>query len=81
MGKKDGAKKAEEAQEKAALVSNAKEEEDEDTPVIKALKDIDEKYCIAEVAMERDIEKLHKEFAARQAPLLEERLKILSDAA
>jgi len=85
MGKKDNAKTAE---EKASLVSNAaeppkdkKEEEDEDTPVVKALKDIDEKYCIAEVAMEREIEKLHKAFAARQAPLLEERLKILSDAA
>lgn len=87
MGKKDGAKKVEEAQDKAAPVSNAPElpkdknqEEDEDTPVIKALKVIDETYCIAEVAMEREIEKLHKEFLARQAPILEERAKILSDA-
>lgn len=84
MGKKDGAKKKEEEE---TLVNNAapapkddnKEEEEEDSPVIKSLKVIDDKYCAAELAMEREVEKLRKQYAERQAPLLQERSKILSE--
>jgi len=45
------------------------------------LKVIDDKYCDAEAAVEKEIEILRKQFAARQAPLLEERTKVLSDEA
>lgn len=66
-------KKEEPKQEDAA--------EEEDTPTIKALKAIDDKYCSAEVELEREIEKLRKKFDERQAPLLEERRKALADTA
>jgi len=57
------------------------EAEEEDTPIIKSLKAIDDKYCAVEVELEQEIEKLRKKFDERQAPLLEERKKVLSDTA
>jgi len=78
MGKKDAPKNEVAAPEPKV---EPKEDEQEDSPVIKSLKEIDEKFCAAEMAMEREVEKLRKQYAERQAPLLQERLKVLSDAA
>jgi len=54
--------------------------EEEDTPVIKQLKAIDDKYCAAEVELEKEIEKLRVKYTARQTPLLAERRVVLNDA-
>jgi len=56
-------------------------DEEEDTPTIKSLKVIDDKYCAVEVELEKEIEKLRKKYDERQAPLLEERKKALADSA
>lgn len=53
--------------------------EEEDSPVIKQLKELDDKYCKTEVEMEKEIEKLRKKYDERQAPLLEERRQVLSN--
>lgn len=79
MGRKDNQAPKAEAKAKAAP-EEKKEEEEEDTPVIKALKALDDKYCEAELKMQAEIEKLRAKFTARQAPLLEERCKVLEDA-
>lgn len=62
-------------------VADNKPDEDsdeEDTPVVKALKEIDDKYCKIEVEFEHEVEMLKKKFYERQAPLLQERTKVLN---
>jgi len=56
------------------------DDEAEDTPVIKELKAIDEKYCAIEKEFEQAIEKLKASyFNEKQAPLLAERARVLTD--
>lgn len=77
MGKKEGP-----VGEKAKSTQNdgVENEEEEDSPVIKQLKAIDDKYCAIEVEFEEEVEKLRKKFREEtQKPLFEERLKVLSD--
>lgn len=80
MGKKKDNEAAEKAPPPAEKNEGKDDEEEEDTPTIKLLKEIDDKYCAAQVELEREIEKKRKEFSERQAPLLAERLQVLSEA-
>lgn len=61
-------------------VDNAEADEEEDTPVVKALKAIDEKYCAIEKEFEREAEKMRMNFKKEHAHLLEERSKLLNDS-
>jgi len=76
-----GKKKTEEAEVKPVeVVKKAEEDEEEDTPAIKALKAIDDKYCALELEFEQEVAKLRKSiFNEKQAPILAERRKVLSD--
>jgi len=76
-----GKKKTEEAEVKAVeVVKKAEEDEEEDTPAIKALKAIDDKYCAIELEFEQEVAKLRQSFFKdKQAPILAERRKVLSD--
>jgi nucleosome assembly protein 1-like 1 len=73
MGKKKDAPEAE------APKKEPEGDEEEDTPVIKQLKGIDDKYCAIEVELEKEIEKMRKKYDERQAPLIAERQKVLYD--
>lgn len=76
MGKKDTSKKEE------APPSNAPaKDEEEDSACIKKLKEIDERYCAERNALDAEIEKLRQKYAEKQAPILEERKKLLSTTA
>jgi len=56
------------------------EDEDEDEPVIKTLKEIDERYCKIETEYEIEVEKLRKKYYnERQAALIAERAKLLAE--
>jgi len=77
MGKKKGA--SEELPAPPA-VDNKCAEEPEDTPVVTALKTIDDKYCALELQFEQEVESLRKKYSEKQSPLLEERVKVLMDA-
>lgn len=62
-----------------APVTNKTEDAEEDTPVVKALKSIDDKYCKIEMEFEHEMEMLRqKHFKEKQAPLLAERSQVLS---
>lgn len=79
-------KKKTEVEQKEEAPTNVVEEkkaesEDEDTPVIKQLKAIDDQFCAVEVELEKEIEQLRKKFEAMQAPLVAERAKVLCDTA
>lgn len=66
--------------EEAAKVETNAAAEDEDTPVVKSLKSIDDKYCAIEFEFDVEVAKLRKKFFdEKQAALLVERAKILSD--
>jgi len=56
-------------------------EDEEDTPTIKILKGFDDKFCALEIELEKEIEKLRQKYDERQAPLIAERRKLLSDSA
>jgi len=73
-----GKKKTEETTAPAPVVA----EESEDTAAVKALKEIDEKYCKIETEFEQEVEILRKKYLTeRQAPLLAERAQVLMDTA
>jgi len=80
MGRKKEEPKKEEPKSDEILKDEDEEEEEEDSPCIKQLKAIDEKYVEIEVEFEREVQKLRQKFRERQAPLLEERAQVLSDA-
>lgn len=74
-----GKKKTEEPTNKAPAPS--KEDDDEDTPAIKELKALDDKYCALQNELDLEIEKLRKKFAdENDKKFADERLKILNDA-
>jgi len=77
MGKK---KVAEEVVVKEPVVeTKAEDESEEDTPVIKSLKAIDDKYCALQRQFEHEVEMLRKKcYNERQAPILTERAKVLA---
>jgi len=52
----------------------------EDPPIVKKLKEIDDKYLELEREYEKEVAKLEAEFKAKQQPHLEERKKILTAA-
>jgi len=67
--------------EEVVAASTPDADEDEDTPVIKQLKGIDDKFCSIEVELEKEIQNLRIKYSERQAPLVEERRKVLNDTA
>lgn len=66
------------AEEAKPLLQNA-EAEPEDPPVVKQLKEIDDKYLALEREYEKEVEALQKRYTELQAPLLEERSKKLAE--
>jgi len=66
-----------ETKKEEVVVAKVADDEAEDTPVIKSLKAVDDKYCAIEVELEREIEKLRKKYDEKQAPLLQERKTVL----
>jgi len=66
-----------ETKKEEVVVAKVADDEAEDTPVIKSLKAVDDKYCAIEVELEREIEKLRKKYDEKQAPLLKERKTVL----
>lgn len=69
MGKKEP--------QEATQVAKEESDEEEDTPIVKELKKLDEKYCAIEIELEAEIQKLRKKYDEEQSPLLEERRKVL----
>jgi len=65
---------------------DAEEEEDktkeapEDTPIVKELKAIDDKYLEVEKEYEREVNELVKKYTAKQKPFLDERRSLLTKA-
>lgn len=74
--KAKGGDKKEEEEKKDK--EDEKEDEIEDPPVVKQLKEIDDKYLELEREYEREVQKLLVEYTKRQQPLLEERKKVLT---
>jgi len=56
------------------------EEAEEDTPIVKTLKEIDDKFCKLEIEYEAKEVALRREYDLLQAPILEERAVALADA-
>lgn len=73
-------KKKEAPVEKKEEAKEAKEEE-EDDPLVKQLKEADDKYLEIEREYERELQALHKVYAEKQAPLLEQRRQRLATTA
>lgn len=57
-----------------------KDEQPEDPPVVKQLKELDDKYLELEREFEREVQKLQLQYTEKQQPLLNERKKILTTA-
>jgi len=72
MGKKKAEQPAEE-------VKKEPEAEDEDTPIVKDLKEIDDKYLAIEREYEKAVQELQKKYTEKQQPLLDERTKVLTN--
>jgi len=80
MGKKKTDEATNNAPPPQSPAADAKDEV-EDTPIVKKLKEIDDKYCAIEVEFEKEMEKLRQKYTKeRQAPLLAERAGVLADA-
>lgn len=85
MGRKPNQDKKEEAKpekEKAKLAkpeeaTKVDEEKPEDTPIVKELKVLDDKYLVIEREYEKEVQALQLKYSERQQPLLEERTKLL----
>jgi len=75
MGRKKGQGEKEEEDKK----EEGKEEEDE--PIVKELKEVDDKYLEVEREYERELQALLNVYTQKQAPLLEERRQRLTEAA
>lgn len=56
-------------------------EEPEDPPVVKNLKEIDDKYLELEREYEKEVQEIRKKYQEKQRPLLEERRDVLSKPA
>ncbi|CAE8621987.1 unnamed protein product [Polarella glacialis] len=61
-------------------VKKEEEEEEEDTKIVKDLKEIDDKYLAIEREYEKEVQELQKKYTERQTPLLEQRMKMLTDS-
>jgi len=78
MGRKKGAETNETKEEAKPKVEEPKKEEEvEDPPIVKKLKEVDDKYLEIEREYEKAVRKLQIEFEAKQQPLLNERKEIL----
>jgi len=87
MGRAKAAAKAESKKEdEKPLLEKAEEKKEEpkeeekveDPPVVKQLKEIDDKYLEIEKEYEREVQKLLNEYTRKQQPLLEERRAFLT---
>eukprot|EP00933_Yihiella_yeosuensis_P029754 TRINITY_DN2338_c0_g1_i2.p1 TRINITY_DN2338_c0_g1~~TRINITY_DN2338_c0_g1_i2.p1 ORF type:complete len:323 (-),score=131.12 TRINITY_DN2338_c0_g1_i2:315-1283(-) len=57
------------------------DDEPEDPPVVKKLKEIDDKYLEIEREMQKEMNELQKKYDEKQKPILEQRTKLLLDPA
>jgi nucleosome assembly protein 1-like 1 len=85
MGRKQTAadKKPEEPKEEEKKEEPKKEDEPkepDDPPIVKALKEVDDKYLALEREYELEVDKLRKAFEAKQQPFLDERKKLLLES-
>jgi len=78
--KKEGASPALEPKEdpKKVAEKDGEEEKEEDPPLVKELKALDDKYLELEREYEKEIQILQKKYTAMQVPILEERTKVLT---
>jgi nucleosome assembly protein 1-like 1 len=66
---------------KEAREDNAPEEkEEEDPPIVKELKEIDDKYLELEREYEKKVQELQRQYNEKQTPLLEQRKQVLTNA-
>lgn len=78
MGRKQAPKTGELAKPEPEPKEEKQEDKsEEDPPIVKELKAIDDKYLEIEREYEKAIEELKKKYVDRQRPLLEERQKVL----
>lgn len=87
MGRKqNAADKKPEPKEEAKQVEKKEEEEKkednvpEEPAIVKALKEVDDKYLALDREFDREVDKLRKAYEAKQAPFLEERKKMLLES-
>mmetsp|Transcript_14129 Transcript_14129/g.22475 ORF Transcript_14129/g.22475 Transcript_14129/m.22475 type:complete len:352 (+) Transcript_14129:98-1153(+) len=57
------------------------EEEVEDSKIVKDLKEADDKYLAIEREYEKALQEVQRKYTEKQAPLLEQRMKLLTDTA
>jgi len=77
MGRKQNP--AEKKEEPPKEEEPKEEEAPEEPALVKALKEVDDKYLAVEKEFDKEVDKLRKEFEAKQKPFLEERKKLLLD--
>jgi len=80
MGKKKDTPAQEEkpAEKVQDAIVPAAEPTVEDTPIVKELKALDEKYLAIEREYEKEVQELQKKYTIKQAPLLQERTSLLT---
>jgi len=76
--KKETKEPAPEAPEEKA--PEEKPEEPDDPPIVKELKEIDDKYLELEVQYEKEVQELQRKYTEKQAPLLDQRKQVLTKA-
>jgi len=77
--KKEGASPEQKPKEDPkVVVAKEEEEKEEDLPLVKELKVLDDKYLELERQYEKEIQVLQKKYTDMQKPILEERTKVLT---
>jgi len=76
--KKEGASPEQKPKEDPKVVVAKEEEKEEDSPLVKELKVLDDKYLELEREYEKEIQVLQKKYTDIQKPILEERTKVLT---
>lgn len=79
MGKKEAPKQEKAVEPAVPKPTEEEEEKEEDTKVVKDLKVLDDQYLAIEREYEREMQELMRKYTAKQAPILEQRLKRLTD--
>merc|ERR1719310_1726442 len=78
MGRKDGGNKAEKPVPEKPVPDEAAKEED--NPVVKELKKLDDEYLELEREYQKEVDKLKEQYAEKLKPFLADRTKMLTEA-
>jgi nucleosome assembly protein 1-like 1 len=80
MGRKKDSAEVKPEVKPAAKKEEEEEEKPEDPPIVKALKELDDKYLAIEREYEKEVQQIRKKYQEQQQPLLDERATTLSKA-